>query len=169
MKVIVRNNSNNKFIYIPIKNIPFENYTITLVDDNYIERNMANLFIKDSNSLECYCDGGCIGNPGKGYFSYKIGNNEIYSEYVEGISTNNEMEWVAFISLLKELIDNNYDNININVDSNLVYGFITGAYKKSKSPNLIPLINKSKYLWKKFNNIQITKITGILMKKIIGH
>jgi ribonuclease HI len=129
------------------------------------------------------CDGGSLGNgseSSQGYGSYMIAGpgktNAITREvYGEGI-TNNEAEYKALIAALKHIADaftavgGDLKTISLTVrtDSQLVIGQVWSGWKV-KALNLRPLVDEARALCEKFRAVGYEKISGVEMKKILGH
>lgn len=75
------------------------------------------------DKIEIYTDGACAGNPGKGATAFVlIKNNVVIYEHAVAyrLTTNNRMEMLAILFALKYIDQNNYQNVKIYSDSNLV-------------------------------------------------
>jgi len=129
------------------------------------------------------CDGGSLGNGSEnaiGYGSFMIAEegkvNEIHQlHFGEGV-TNNEAEYLALIGALDYLAgaftavaaDLKTISITIRTDSQLVIGQLSMGWKV-KAPNLRPLAIKAAAKSQQFKDIVFKRISGVQMKKILGH
>lgn len=112
--------------------------------------------------LTMYFDGGSRGNPGLsgiGFVFYDELDSEIHSKSIklEGDHTNNQAEYKAIIYGLEFAIENNYKNIDVFGDSELIIKQLNGKYK-CKSVNIIELFNYAKSLLDKFDNISLSSV-----------
>jgi ribonuclease HI len=113
------------------------------------------------NKIIVYTDGGSRGNPGKSAIGVVINDKKYFKEI--GIKTNNEAEYEAIIFALKkikQIFGKNKTkklNIEIRLDSELVYNQLTGNYK-IKEPSLFPLFIEIWNLKMDFNSINFIKI-----------
>ncbi|AWD32826.1 Ribonuclease H [Candidatus Fokinia solitaria] len=69
-----------------------------------------------------YCDGSCLGNPGKGGWASLIraDNNVFLLSGAESFTSNNRMELTAAISGLKKAVELNTTYIEVRTDSKYV-------------------------------------------------
>lgn len=108
--------------------------------DVKIEKNNNDELSRNVNSLEIYCDGACLDNPGKSGSGLSIysGNSEkptlLYGQYVE-LGTNNTAELNALYKALTIASESKASNITIFSDSKYSIDCVTvWAYGwKSKS------------------------------------
>lgn len=113
------------------------------------------------NKIIVYTDGGSRGNPGKSAIGVVINDKKYFKEI--GIKTNNEAEYEAIIFALKkikQIFGKNKTkklNIEIRLDSELVYNQLTGNYKIKES-SLFPLFIEIWNLKMDFNSINFIKI-----------
>lgn len=113
------------------------------------------------NKIIVYTDGGSRGNPGKSAIGVVINDKKYFKEI--GIKTNNEAEYKAIIFALKkikQIFGKNKTkklNIEIRLDSELVYNQLTGNYKIKES-SLFPLFIEIWNLKMDFNSINFIKI-----------
>lgn len=89
-----------------------------------------------NNTLTIYTDGASSGNPGPGWAMYVI--DKLQKRVKMEHCTNNEAEYQAVVSALKELISQpylhaNYDKILFKIDSNLVVQQLNGKFKIKNS------------------------------------
>lgn len=130
-------------------------------------------------------DGGSLGNGTKdsiGYGSFVVerGNSESKSiqfrrNFGAGV-TNNEAEYKIVIEALIKIKDaieasghkTADHSILIYSDSMLVIGHCSHGWK-IKALNLLPLNKELMDLINKFGNIEFIKISGDMMKSILGH
>lgn len=130
-----------------------------------------------------YCDGGSIGNNDKTTLSYGYGSFIIKPEIMEvgfrqrfGSCTNNEAEYLILIASLQYLNAALYirqynlkeQEVLIRTDSQLVIGQLSKNWKV-KAENLIELNQRAKKEIQKFKSVEFKHISGIEMKKILGH
>jgi len=132
------------------------------------------------------CDGGSIDNHDKavesrGYGSFIIemqgrpGKLSTQRDFGAGV-TNNEAEYMAFISALDHISDAFKSTgtdlktveITVNSDSQLMIRQLVGT-NKVHAPNLIPLADQAKKLMDRFHRVSFNRISGDKMKEIIGH
>lgn len=113
------------------------------------------------NKIIIYTDGGSKGNPGKAAIGILIEEKK-YSNFI-GIKTNNEAEYLAVIFALKKIKQifgkekSKKLNIEIKLDSELVYNQLTGKYKIKES-TLFPLFIEVWNLKMDFNSVNFVKI-----------
>jgi len=94
---------------------------------------MNKSFLNLNKKIIIYTDGGSRNNPGNAAIGVVI-NNKKYAKYL-GMKTNNEAEYEAIIFALKkakQLIGKKnakYTEIEIRMDSELVYNQLNGKYK----------------------------------------
>lgn len=99
-------------------------------------------------SIEIYTDGSSLGNPGPAGWAAVLKFGDKRKEISKGYfnSTNNRMEFMAFIYAIKELKNNNH-KINVFSDSNLLVQMINqnwiGSWKKKnwKKSDKKPVLN----------------------------
>lgn len=107
-----------------------------------------------------YCDGASKGNPGPASIGVAgIDNGEeifTISEKI-GISTNNQAEWTSLLEALKKALANEYKEIHVYMDSELVVKQIKGEYRV-KNPELIIIKSKVDIQIKQFSHFQIEHI-----------
>lgn len=130
-----------------------------------------------------YCDGGSLGNNDKSKPSEAYGSFIIKPEIMEqrfmqrfGDYTNNQAEYGAVIVALHYLksacevrkINYREQNVLIRTDSQLVIGQLSKNWKV-KSANLLPLIAKAHEGMRCFKSVKFEHISGVEMKKILGH
>ena len=109
--------------------------------------------------MEIYTEGGCEPNPGNGSWAFvkihKTGQIETKSGRASEITTNNRMEYTAFIEALKS-ITNNDESVTVYSDSmllvNTVNSWMHSWYKK-----------KWKRKKKEIKNIDLVKTIYSLM------
>jgi len=129
------------------------------------------------------CDGGSLGNgseSSQGYGSFMInapGNvGEIHQlHFGEGV-TNNEAEYRALIGALSHIADAflavagdlKQIKLIVRTDSSLVIGQLSKEWKV-KASNLLPLVIQASNKCHEFHTVTFEQISGIEMKKILGH
>ncbi len=113
---------------------------------------------KKEDSYFLYTDGASRGNPGHSGAGIVIidpkGKIVCKKAIYLGIKTNNEAEYLALISGLKEVGKRYLKEVRIFLDSNLVVSQIKGTYRL-KAPHLKPLYLKAKQLLKKIPKYDI--------------
>ena len=118
------------------------------------------------------CDGGYKSSDGIAYGSFKVLNSSgeimIHRQLVFNVNTNNTAEYMALIALLKWCLDNNILNIDIICDSLLLVNQITNRWqcKDSKLRSLLSVVNN---LINKFDTFNISHVSNITIKSILGH
>jgi len=130
-----------------------------------------------------YCDGGSLGNNDKTQLSKGYGSFIIKPEIMEqrfmqrfGNYTNNQAEYGAVIVALSylrsacEVRGINYRNqdVIIRTDSQLVIGQLSKNWR-IKSDNLISLNTRAQNEMRYFKSVKFEHISGVEMKKILGH
>ena len=126
--------------------------------------------------LIIYCDGGCLNNQDeskrRAYGSFKVsdGVNILHHDmfYFKN-ETNNEAEYMALEKALDHVLSmkKEKDIIEIRTDSQLVVGQLTQNWKINQKLFKLVFRIKNKLLF--FPDTKITKISGVEMKKILGH
>ncbi len=98
------------------------------------------------NLVVAYIDGGSRGNPGPSGYGARIENQDgsIIEEIkgAVGIATNNVAEYEGLLAALSYLQENNFTNVIVRSDSQLLVKQMTGHFKV-KHPNLKPLYDKA--------------------------
>lgn len=84
------------------------------------------------NDIIIYTDGSCLGNPGPGGWAAILKSGDQRKELSEGFrrTTNNRMEFLAFIEALKAIKSKNR-KIKIYSDSNLLVQTLNKGWLKS--------------------------------------
>ncbi len=111
--------------------------------------------------LTIYVDGASRGNPGPAAIGVFIEDTAgviraKISHYI-GKATNNQAEYEALITGLREAVELGAEQINIKTDSKLLAEQIRGNYKV-RSTNLMPLFRQAKQLLANFESFNITSI-----------
>lgn len=132
-----------------------------------------------------WCDGGCAnnGNRGlaRGYASFLLetctGKQQtVRLDNLPGVTTNNEAEYVAFISALVDLrgrieragkSPRDY-SVAIYTDSQLVVGQLTQDWKV-KATNLRPLVEEAVVLMRTFGRCDLVKVPRDKIVRVLGH
>jgi ribonuclease HI len=132
-----------------------------------------------------WCDGGCAnnGNRGlaRGYASYLLTTRTGKRQTVRlndlpGVTTNNEAEYVAFISALVDLrgrieragkSPRNY-SVAVHTDSQLLVGQLTQGWKV-KAANLHPLVDEAAALMRTFGRYDLVKVPREEIVRVLGH
>jgi len=113
-----------------------------------------------SNHYEIYVDGGSRGNPGESGIGVVICQGQTVIKNIAkfiGITTNNVAEYMAMIYALQEALINNFRDVTINTDSELMYKQLKGEYRV-KDPNLKIYFDQIKHLIGGFSNINFVQI-----------
>jgi len=126
-------------------------------------------------NIVAYCDGGAKPNPGRIYGSFMVfKDGQVmdsicldFSSYAE-VGTNNQAEYCALIELLHYLVQQNYKDVIIRMDSLLVINQMTGIWEV-KQKKLRDLKLTAEQFLNKLGNIQFEHINESRMKKILGH
>ena len=110
--------------------------------------------------IKVYTDGSCLGNPGNGGWAFIVikGKNISYRAGFERNTTNNQMELMAAIKAI-EFLDQ-YQNINLNTDSNYVKQGITNWIINWKGNNWKTSTKKAvknKELWERLDKLNLDK------------
>lgn len=112
------------------------------------------------NHIEIYIDGAARGNPGESGIGVLIRTGEDGDREITkflGTKTNNQAEYTALITALEAAQDLKNKQIKIFTDSLLVANQINGLWKV-KHPEIIPLNQKAKSLFKDYKDISIQHI-----------
>lgn len=103
-------------------------------------------------------DGGAIPNPGTRAIGVILIENGIVikeiSRKLDGVGTNNEAEYSAFIEGLKQAINLGWTDIVVQGDSKLVVNQVAGSWKINKD-NLKPLNAEAKVLLSQFRSAKV--------------
>jgi len=113
-----------------------------------------------NNNYEIYVDGGARGNPGEAGIGIVFCQGENLIKNIAkfiGIATNNTAEYMALIYALQEALINNYRDVTINTDSELMYKQLMGEYRV-KNPDLKIYNDQIKHLMTGFTNIKLQHI-----------
>ena len=121
-----------------------------------------------ANKAIIYAEGGSRNNPGPSALGVVIADDKgkilkEYSRYL-GEATNNQAEYEAVIFALQKAKQLKYKNIEIRVDSELIYYQLTGKYK-IKDPDLQPLFIKAWNLRLDYDKVDIKIIPREQNKK----
>ena len=112
------------------------------------------------NYYDIFIDGGARGNPGEAGIGVAIyRDNNIVKNIAKfiGIATNNVAEYLALIYALQEALINNYRNVRINTDSELIYKQLNGQYRV-KNPDLKIYFDQIQHLISGFSHISFKHI-----------
>jgi ribonuclease HI len=130
-----------------------------------------------------FCDGGSLGNndktkPSEGYGSFIIKPEIMERRFMQRFAsyTNNEAEYAALIAALDYLksecevrgINNREQDVLVRTDSQLVIGQLSKNWKV-KAANLMPFIIRAQDKMHWFKSVTFNHISGVEMKKILGH
>lgn len=114
-----------------------------------------------SNAIEVYTDGGSRGNPGiagGGFVVFKNGENVLEGSEYFGQKTNNQSEYLALRTALRETYARFPDtNIQCFMDSQLIVEQMKGNYKV-KNAALRPIFEEVSRIAAQFKNFTITHI-----------
>ena len=116
--------------------------------------------LENKNTVEIYIDGAARGNPGESGIGVFIKETQDSIREVKrylGTKTNNQAEYTALITALESAEDLSGRTIRIYTDSMLVANQMNGLWKV-KHPEIIPLNNQAKTLFKNFKDISIQHI-----------
>ena len=131
-----------------------------------------------------YCDGGCLQNgtrEARGYASYSLeartGQRQVVRlNDLPNVSTNNQAEYVAFISALVDLrgrIERAGKNprsysVAVHTDSQLLVGQLTQGWQV-KAANLRPLVDQARMLLQTFGRCDVVKVPRDEIVRVLGH
>ena len=115
----------------------------------------------DNSHFTIHVDGASRGNPGPAGIGITIEDKEgaskvRISSYI-GQTTNNQAEYKALITGLREAARLKAEHVDIKTDSKLVVEQVRGAYKV-RHANLKPLFQEAKQLLAEFRSFTITHI-----------
>ncbi len=123
-------------------------------------------------------DGGAIGNPGKGYGSFEILQNDAPVHPVErreyGMNvTNNVAEYKTLIAALTWLAEtlgeaSQQAVVDVRGDSQLVIFQVTGRWK-IKKPHLAGLADEVRMLMMRFKSVSLSWHPRIMSVRRLGH
>ncbi len=124
-------------------------------------------------------DGGCLGNPGKAYGSFKLQTREGKERIMRlqfGHGTNNSAEYMALNAALKDLRDaiiktgKNPANFDVEVlgDSQLVIQQVRGVWK-CKNTTLKPLLEEARALAGQFKQVTFAWHPRSVSEAHLGH
>ncbi|CAA9549361.1 MAG: hypothetical protein AVDCRST_MAG49-1636 [uncultured Thermomicrobiales bacterium] len=130
-----------------------------------------------AGTFEIVFDGGALGNPGKGYGSYRIaGPDGVVAhdrlDYGDGI-TNNQAEYRTLIAALERLAqhvgpDAPATTVAVRGDSNLVVNQVLGRWKV-KHPDLQPLHRRAVGLLRAFGRSDVQWHRRDASVRVLGH
>jgi len=122
-------------------------------------------------------DGGSIGNPGRGYGSYRLRprggawSPAVRLEFGPRL-TNNEAEYAALLAALDAVAAAaaNPDRVTLEVrgDSQLVINQLSGAWKV-RSANLKPLHTRARAALGRFGGVRLTWHRRSVSVDLLGH
>ena len=122
-------------------------------------------------------DGGAIGNPGRGYGSYQITNDQSIvrhcREDYEGRITNNQAEYLTLIESLRWLAndlgpDAAETSVEVWGDSQLVVNQLLGAWKV-RNEGLRPLVEQARAELARFGRTRLSWHPRALSVARLGH
>jgi ribonuclease HI len=130
-------------------------------DNVFSKYGKAGLKIMGKKLSRLYSDGACRGNPGVGGAGAVITDEEGSvlwegKEYL-GYCTNNIAEYKALILGLKGALAEDYKNLEVYLDSELLTNQINGSYRV-KNENLKVLMNEVRGLLTSFDTIQVKHV-----------
>lgn len=132
-----------------------------------------------------WCDGGCANNGSgglaRGYASFLLetctGKQQtVRLDDLPGVTTNNEAEYVAFISALMDLRGRieragkrprDY-SVVVHTDSQLLVGHLTQGWKVNAA-NLRSLVDNAAVLMRTFGRCDLVKVPRDEIVQVLGH
>jgi ribonuclease HI len=135
-------------------------------------------------SYKVVSDGGCRGNgtrDAQAFASYSLETRTRRKHIARltdmpGVTTNNEAEYVAFISALVDLrgrieragkSPRSY-SVVVQTDSQLMIGHLTQGWQV-KAANLRPLVDEAKSLIQTFGRCDLVKVPREEIVRVLGH
>lgn len=111
------------------------------------------------SEAELYVDGASFGNPGPSGIGVvlKIGDNIVERSEDIGWGTNNEAEYRALITGLREALDHGVDTLHVRADSQLIVRQVTGQYKIKKK-ELQRLAIEARALIEQFGSVRFEHV-----------
>jgi ribonuclease HI len=134
----------------------------------------------ESMKLDLIFDGGSLGNPGKGYGSFRITRDgehlDIQELHFGDNITNNQAEYYSLIQGLKSAIDLARTHriaparvsIDVKTDSKLVAEQVNGRWKV-RNEGLKPLCEEARTLLRQFGNARISWHSRKESVRVLGH
>ena len=133
---------------------------------------------------QVWCDGGCANNgsrQARGFASFLLkactGKQQtVRLDDLPGVTTNNEAEYVAFISALVDLrgrierarkSPHDY-SVVVYTDSQLLIGQLTQGWQV-KAANLRPLVDEARSLVQAFGRCDLVKVPRDEIVRVLGH
>jgi len=111
--------------------------------------------------LVAYIDGGARGNPGPAGFGCYLqdANGKCVAELngFLGVRTNNFAEYSALLAALRYAVDNDFCDVQVVSDSELLVKQMKGQYKVN-SPDLRPLWEEARQLTRKLDSFSIKHV-----------
>ena len=111
--------------------------------------------------LVAYIDGGARGNPGPAGFGCYLqdANGKCVAELngFLGVRTNNFAEYSALLAALRYAVDNDFCDVQVVSDSELLVKQMKGQYKVN-SPDLRPLWEEARQLSRKLDSFSIKHV-----------
>lgn len=107
-----------------------------------------------------FTDGGARGNPGPSGIGYVLsieGQEKIFHGGYIGEATNNQAEYKALVAGLKRALQENVQELECFLDSELVVKQVRGEYRV-KNAELKPFIAEISDLKKKFRKISFSHV-----------
>jgi len=131
-----------------------------------------------------WCDGGCANNgsqQARGYASYLLATctgqrQTVRLDDLPGVTTNNQAEYVAFISALVDLRGRieragkhprDY-SVVLHTDSQLLVGQLTQGWKVNAA-NLRSLVDNAAVLVQTFGRCDLVKVPRDEIVRVLGH
>ena len=109
---------------------------------------------------------------GLAYGSFRIFDSKgltiTHNQFIIGIGTNNQAEYIALLNALAWCLDNNIKRIVCLTDSKLVVKQVTGEWKKINR-RMRQLCKKVKEKAKQFESFEIRHISEKYIKQKLGH
>lgn len=125
-------------------------------------------------------DGGCIGNPGRGYGSYAItdgaGKTTVTRLDFPGRTTNNEAEYDTLIAALSGLLASlqvqgvapGVITVDVRGDSLLVIRQVTGLWA-AREPRMAQRRTRVQGLARQFKHVAFTQQPRAATVRVLGH
>ena len=105
--------------------------------------------------IKIFTDGGSRGNPGPSAIGVVIGDKH-FKKFL-GSLTNNQAEYLGVIFALEKSKELGFKELEINLDSELVFKQLIGEYKV-KHGNMRPLYEKALELVKDFESVSFNHV-----------
>lgn len=145
-----------------------------------VRQSPMDLGIEQPLAFTIVFDGGSLGNPGRGYGSFKIfgttgeiAHEQLDYNHVSLKMTNNQAEYRTLISALEHLSAILGDRagraeVTVNGDSALVINQVQGKWKV-RNADLQPLHEQSKNLLRRFGRVKLAWHARSNSVDVLGH